>query len=417
MKPCHGIASLLIAAVLSQFGGCTRNGPVAGITSETTNGDMEMSLTLSSGAPAARVRVLVVEDGDWIGKVSESLPLILDTLYTDDRGGLALHMPIAHRRNLQIDNGEEGLFVRQVNAMLDTGGHPSRRKFSLAAYGGLSGHVHSDSGPVKELRLAGTALIATLDADSGYAFPRVPAGTFAIVAMADRGGSLQPFATHSIGIAAGVQQTGQDVGVLSSRIPVDDFEQGWKQTALGRILGEGLWYTATDIEEKGNSSVKVDLFNDSQAHAGSSVRAEFILGNRLSNPWSVMGFGIGASGTGDAHDFSGLTAISFWAKGQGTVDIRFMSRILTRETKDTAQYFHPVKLPSAWTWITVPVDSLRLPAAAQEDLHAFPWKTVAKEIMAVDFTVEPPSGKAGDTTVLWLDDIHFEGVSLKDIAH
>jgi hypothetical protein len=410
---------LISAALLSTglLSACFQDDRVAGATSETTNGDLKASVTHADGSPAARVRVLLVHDEDWLGKLAEGGSVVLDSAMTDANGSFSLRVPRKLRCNLQLDDQTEGALIRGANALLAAAGTPVPvRKIGLAAFGSISGKARSDIGSARELRLAGTAYAAAIGADGGYAFDKVPAGSFAIVALIKRDGVVHPFLTQSIDVAPGMHITGQDVGVAVDRILVDDFALGWKQTALGRILGDGLWYTATDIGDAGNSSIKVDYVTDSLAYDGTSVRAQYVLGSRLRNPWAIMGFNIGTSLKGNVYDFTGLTAISFMAKGSGWVNVKFLSKAVSRDFADSVHYYYPLHLPAEWTRITIPVDSLVRPAYTPDAARAITWAQAAKEMATIDFTVELPQSDHGDTTVFWVDQIHLEGLPLEAIA-
>jgi hypothetical protein len=152
-------AGLLAAA-------CTRNDRVAGATSETTNGDLQAIVKRADGVPAARVRVLLVDDEDWLGKAAEGQSVILDSAVTDAKGAFRMRVPLAHRCNLQIDGADGGVFLRGINT--DLGISTAGRTFGLAAYGSISGKVRSEAGSARELRLAGTAYAAAVGADCAY---------------------------------------------------------------------------------------------------------------------------------------------------------------------------------------------------------------------------------------------------------
>jgi hypothetical protein len=409
-------SALTLLALLSVLAACGRNEGLAGATSETTNGDLKASLTHADGTPAARVRVLLIDDEDWLGRLAEGKTVVLDSAYSAADGSLGLKVPLAHRCNLQIDGADEGAFIRNVNSLLPVKGSiPSANSIRLRAFGSLSGKARSDFGSAKELRLGGTAYAAPIGPDSAYRFAKVPAGSFAIVALINRDGIVRPILTQSIDVAAGADIV-KDVGVAADRILVDDFASGWKQTALGRILGDGLWYTATDIGDAGNSSIKVEYATDSLSFDGSSVRAEYVLGSRLRNPWAIMGFDIGTSLKGTVYDFTRLTAISFMAKGSGWVNVKFLSKAVSRDFADSVHYYYPLKLPAEWTRITIPIDSLRRPAYTPAAALAITWAQAAKEMKTIDFTVELPNSDHGDTTVFWVDQIQLEGLRLEDIS-
>ncbi len=402
---------LLAAVAATLLLGCS--GPaVAGATSETTNGDLQAAVTRPDGSPAAGARVWLIDDEDWLGKVAEGKSVALDSAVTDAAGKFTLRIPLTHRCNLQIEAAAEGAWVRSAQALTGSG----TRSFPLAAYGKVSGKVGGGLATAGVMRLAGTAYDAVVGADSAFAFARVPAGSYALMAIGKRAGAFHAYTARILDVAAGADLKGQDVAADAVSVLLDDFSLGWKQSALGRVLGDGMWYTATDIGEAGNSGVKVDFVTDTLSWDGSSVRAEYVVGSRLINPWSIMGCNIGQSIKGQVYDFSGLTAVSLMAKGTGVVNVKLLSRVVQRDFQDSVHYYFPLKLSPTWTRVTIPVDSLRMPDYAPAAARAISWAQAAKEMQTLDFTVERPQSNHGDTVVFWADDIRLEGLSLESLV-
>ena len=134
-----------LAGLLSACLGVYKNSDLAGGTSETSNGDSEASVTNADGTSSARVRVLLVDDQDWMGKAAEGRPVALDSFYTDADGVLRIKVPDSLRCNLQIDSRHEGLFLRDVGSHLQE--IASSRKLLLSPYGSVSGNILWDSMP------------------------------------------------------------------------------------------------------------------------------------------------------------------------------------------------------------------------------------------------------------------------------
>lgn len=433
------MAAVWMAAV--SLAACNRGPAVAGATSETTNGDLQASVFHADGSAAARVRVLVVDGEDWLGRIGEGRSPVLDSAYSDSLGRFTVKLPLGHRCNLQLDavapdtstqagavdsatgtlpagsdagTGAEAAFRRDAGTLL---ADPAEsRRFTLAAAGRVAGRLQSGPAEARALRLTGTAYVAEVEPDGGFAFPAVAAGSYAVIAVANRNGASRAIAAGTVEIAPGADLNGLDLVAASDRILVDDFALGWRQTALGRILGDGFWYTATDIGDKGNSSIRVDFVTDSASFDGSSVRAEYAVGTRLSTPWAIMGFNVGTSYNGDTYDFSDLTGISFLAKGSGIINVKFLSKAVSRLYQDSVHYYYPLRLPAEWTRITIPVDSLRMPANASAEVRTITWAQAAREMQTVDFTAEVPDSDPGDTVIFWADSIYLEGLSLDRLA-
>ncbi len=405
---------IFLVTVTLNFIDCSKISPIAGGTSETTNGDLQASLTHSNGTPAARVKVLLIDDTKWLVNIADGKPVTLDSAVTDDSGHFSINIPFAKRCNLQIDGQAEGLLLREANTLIDIHQIMSNRKFKLAAFASLAGSITLDSGVAQELQIAGTTYKTKVNSNGAYAFSHIAAGTFSLIAQVNLHNIVIPSLTQSLNIAAGNKNDSVNLHASISNIPIDDFEQGWKQTTFGRIIGNGLWYSVTDIKENGNSSIRIENISDSEAYSGSSLRAEYILGNKIASPWSIMGFNIGNALQGDVYDFTDVRALSFWAKGKGIINVKFLSKTISRLFQDSTQFYYPLSLPTQWTHFTIPVDSLRLPKNALPELKNYTWKQVASEMQTLDFTAEKPESKAGDTVVLWLDNIYFEGLSLKN---
>jgi hypothetical protein len=274
----------------------------------------------------------------------------------------------------------------------------------------------ADNGTAEKLRLAGTAYAVSVSADGSYSFGAVAPGAFALVAQLNQGGAMHQTLACSFEMTAGEQFVKNDILAFADKILIDDFTAGWGQTALGRIIGAGKWYTATDVEYGGKSSVSVSVVSDTQAYSGKSIRGEYLLNSSVVDPWSIIGFNIGTSLKGTTYDFSSLKAISFRAKGKGNVNVTFLSKTISRIYQDSAQFCYNLQIPPDWTLISIPVDSLRLPDNAPAALKSYTWQQVAPEIQTVDFTVEWPYSSPGDTVILWLDELFLEGISLDNFV-
>lgn len=403
------LGGLLLAGMA--LGGCGDARKLAGATSETTNGDIKASVTLADGAPAARVKILVVDDSLWLSKVMDGQSVVLDSAVTDDSGRFALTLPVGKRCNLQIDVGGEGLFLRGLNALADTTKSAPRREFRLTPFGAFSGTVRAASGMPEALRLAGTTYATPVSGDGLYAFDGVSSGNFPVVAAVYHSEALRPAMARSVEVISGDTALNQDFQVEVDRILIDDFERGWTQTALGRLIGGGFWFTNSDVRSGGNSSSVVTMVSDTAAYIGSSVHVQHNLGKSLSYPFATLAFPLGPRGK--SYDLEDLKAISFWAKGEGSIMVRFSSNAVFRLYADSVHFSHTQVLSPDWTLVTIPVDSLRVPDFAPAALKAWSWTQAAKEVTTIDFKASRPSTLPGDTVQLYLDEVHLEGIPLE----
>lgn len=97
-------------------------------------------------------------------------------------------------------------------------------------------------------------------------------------------------------------------------------------------------------------------------------------------------------------------------------NVKFLSKAVSRDFTDSVHSYYPLKVSPEWTRVTISVDSLIRPAYTPAAAKAITWLQAAKEMATIDFTVELPESAHGDTILFWVDQIHFEGISLENIS-
>jgi hypothetical protein len=408
MKHANTLARSAAAALLCLLAGCLQASKVAGGTSETTNGVYSASVAYADGKPAAHARVYVVDGGDWAAKVAEGRSMILDSAVADAQGGFQVKLEKDQRCNLQIDGGRGALFLRDVPYPEADADAPARSLTALSP-ASLSGRIQADSGTVRELRLSGTAYVSKVGADGAYAFPAIAPGAFDLIAVETRNGAVTAVAVKTVVLAAGQDSAGLDVDMASQRVLVNGFEEEfWFQTALGGMAGGG-WAA----EKSGSASIQTRISAAAgEAYAGKSLIADMMFQAGDPSAKARVGFSLDAS-----IDLSKMSAVSLHAMGTGRVYLRFHSRALNALSGDSVQFQYPIDLHSQWTRVSIPVASLALTENAPAALQGYAWADAAKDILEVDFVALPavPAGSNAATQSLGLDDIVFEGVSLKDL--
>jgi hypothetical protein len=198
-----------------------------------------------------------------------------------------------------------------------------------------------------------------------------------------------------------------------NRILIDDFSIGKLQTNLGRLIGGGWWYSVADGNRgNGESSVQYGVVNGPECWSGQSMRANFYMGTRLGYAWAIMGFYLSTSS--NVFNLSSMQALSFYAKGQGTIQVRLFSTLLDTLSGNDDQFSYNLASPSEWTHITIPIDSFRLAENSVAMRKGITWEQVAPSIQIIYFMASAPSiSNLGESITLWLDDIALEGVGLE----
>lgn len=405
-----GVATGLLASMLAS---CADN-KVAGATSETTNGDIKALITHSDGSVAVGARVFVVEDSLWLEKAADGRTVILDSGVTGADGQVVLKAPMDRRCNLQAMLGGEGFLERNAQDMADTGSGIRLHKINMTDLGRLGGILRADSGMAENIRIAGTLCSTLVSGDGQFSLTGVPAGLHPMVAGIYHSETELPALVRNIDLGIGENKDSLDLRVSPRSVLVDDFERGYGQTVLGRLVGAGRWFARSDSMEGGDSRNEVTLIGDTAAFAGSSLRVRHILGSKRAHPYSNVGFYVGtATIKGKVFDLTDVNSISFAVRGRGSLVMRFSSKAVNRLYMDSVHFVYTFPLPSTWTRMVIPLDSLKVPPNAPAALKAWPWSQAAKEVVAIDFKANPPTSVAGDTVDVDLDDIRLEGVPLE----
>ncbi|GEM_PF-3850715 len=205
-----------IAVVSLGWFGCVKSGQLAGGTSETTNGEIIAQVTRNDGRPAARIKAYVVDDQDWMAKVAEGRSVVLDSSNTDSSGSFRVNVHDFARCNLQLDGGDEGLFLGDFGADSAVTG---KLKLAIEPTGSVSGKVYPDTVVILSLKLRGTTYSSLIGSDSIYAFPSVAPGTFTLVAVVRRNNGVSVDSLRTVTVARGQKITGLDLDFRSKKIP------------------------------------------------------------------------------------------------------------------------------------------------------------------------------------------------------
>lgn len=409
-KQVKQVIFILIAAVSSALlPGCTHT--VAGGGTDYPNTRVAGVVHSNAGVPVPGARVQIIDEANWLADILNRQPVVIDSARTNAAGVFSIHRPALKSWNIQIDNRDEGLMTRNFGAQIDTT-KDTTYEFNLKPYATFSGTVQADAGTAQLLLLSGSAYQAPVNADKSYSFPALAEGGYAVITGTDIVGVQQRSLAASVQVNAGASITGQAIVAPVNRVLVDDFSIGGFVTNLGRLIGGGWWYDVNDSITGSNSSISLSVLSGAEAYAGQSLRAVYVLDPLSADPWAIMGFFLGKDSTN--YDLSSLTSLSFMAKGSGTVEVRFYSRMMDSINGNTSeQFFYVLPLPAAWTPVTIPKDSLRLPAGSAAYRQGYTWAQVAPTIQIIYFTAYTPQNNPGDTITFWLDDVSLDGMKLE----
>ncbi|HUI90989.1 MAG TPA: hypothetical protein VLX68_01970 [Chitinivibrionales bacterium] len=388
--------------------GCTAN--VAGGTDYPNTRTVAGVVHSSADIPVPGAKVKIIDDANWLSDVVTGKSVVLDSATCDKSGVFSIKPPASGAWNIQIDSKDEGLLARKFNEQYDSA-KDTTYKFNLKSYATLSGTVQPDAGTAQLLLLSGSGYQAPVNADKSFSFAAAE-GAYAMISGTETGGGQQRCLAASVQMNAGASVTGQTIVAPVNRILVDDFTVGGFVTNLGRLIGGGWWYDVNDSASGSQSTISLGVVSGAEAYAGQSLHAVYALDPQSADPWALMGFFLGKDSTN--YDLSSLTSLSFMARGTGTVEIRFYSRMMDSINGNTFQQFaYVLPLPAAWTKVIVPVDSVKLPSSCPAAQQGITWAQVAPTVQIIYFTAYTPQNNPGDTINLWLDDVSLDGMKLE----
>jgi hypothetical protein len=390
---------------------CAKAPTMAGATSETTNGQLQGKVMRPDAKPAAGAAVRLVDDEKWLANLINGRPMAIDSAIADDSGRFTIYVPLHHGCNIQIDNGNQGLLVRDIASSIDSG--VNRREFTLMPFAALSGSIVTESGTPDQLAFSGSLYRTPVNANS-FSINALAEGTFDLVAGVNSSTRTWSLCT-AVRLSAGAAIAAGGISASLSNLLVDDFSGGGWQTNLGRLIGGGYWYTVTDSAGGGSSSIAMSDDSSSAAYSGASRHVSYVIGATSAHPYGIMGFYIGVKDSAYVPATASLGALSFMMRGKGIITVSFVN-ILTdaAEKKRSVSFDYTVTVPSSWSRMEIPVDSLRVTSDNQSALLGKSWGQFNHSIQIITFMASGLQTATGDTVDVWLDDIALKGVSLRD---
>jgi hypothetical protein len=198
---------------------------------------------------------------------------------------------------------------------------------------------------------------------------------------------------------------------------LDDFENDDGYNNLSALLGGGGWFAYSDQSGGGNSRVLPTMVaglapaidTTSDAFRGGSLHCIFEIDTLFSAPYALIGVDIcsskDAGGSMSWFDLSKATALTFMAKGEGTVYVQFTCRPVDTSSGFLV-YEVPVTLSAAWTGCTIRTSDLP-EALSSTSSRPLPWSRGKTAVSNINFLAK----KKAD---LWLDNLTIEGMSPSD---
>ncbi|MBN1578457.1 MAG: hypothetical protein JW913_17985 [Chitinispirillaceae bacterium] len=199
----------------------------------------------------------------------------------------------------------------------------------------------------------------------------------------------------------------------------EDFNRMDGYNNLNALLGSGWWWAFSDGEYGGKSRVvpttqvglTAAIDTTANAYSGGSLHVGFQVDSLFIAPCALIGSDISENrDTGtigkDWFDLRKMTAITFMAKGSGTIYLQFTSKYVNGSDAYVFPFEIPCDLTPTWKKYTINSTSIQA-ATIPNTTITTPWSSGAALINNMTFL-------AKKNVDLWLDDIVIEGMNPTD---
>jgi hypothetical protein len=374
----------------------------SGTTSETEN-KFAMRVAGADGSPAAFAKIYLVDASHFDSLVNAGVNPVADSLYADSNGRLEL-VPEkfkGQKWNLLIYASGDAALLRNVEIRgADT-------TVALQKAGMLKGHTDLSAGT--RLVLDGSGISAEVDSSGNFEFSGIPQGNFAIFRTLAPAGESALIASVAVSGDTVVRTANAPEGLL-----LDDFEAGNGKLAISSLGAGGSWYLYT--EGKGTSFAPAGVNSDfplaladTGAYDGVSVAISIALDSNPVTPYGALACALGPDSGARNVDLSSLDSVSLRVRGSGQVRLFFASEYVhTNYPEESgADLGYTFLLPSEWTRIVIPRDSLLPPPTSSAAADSVRWPQVSGSVSLIGIGTW---AKAGETIHLQVDDIRIYGV-------
>lgn len=262
------------------------------------------------------------------------------------------------------------------------------------------------------ITLLGTGLKVVSDLDGNFSFGQLP--------RMERLYRISPDdSRQQVSIVPSAVLTSSDTFYLDTtmRALLDDFNDEVAEHLLHPFIGTGDWYvrkadgmTVTPASVVTNVA---DAFTEKNVWKNRSLVIEMTSsGGNGSGDLFIIGLEIGKGYTGTGancwFDLSGMSALSFMARGSGTVRVLFLSRFIKENYTGADHFEKSIELTDEWLEYRITPAELASPEESDAEADGIKWSQAADNIAEITFI-------SSQSLSIGLDDISIEGISFLDL--
>ena len=398
--------SLGAAAALALLA-CGQSQKTAGVITETTNGVSVTGAVRDSAGNAYTGAVVVLRSaGPCAGCAADSMAL---ARHTDSTGQYhfdslpagvytILSRPVAGgalARSFTISAGDSG--VRVGDSIV----RPTAEYSGVAKTPGGTGTIR--------VNVPGTDLSVLADEAGRFTLPGLPHADLFLRLTASAGGGRL---TLPLAAARATDTLTLDT---AESVLLEDFDDGDARHLLAPYLGDGgHWYAQADSGITCTPAGVVANPAAAVSAAGAWRNQSLVVTAAFPTPPAKSGLFVvalelstGLTGhppAGRWFDFSRMRALTFMAKGSGSLHVAFMTKTVWEKYGGESHFEAVVTLTPEWTEHVILAGDIAPPAGSPAALAGVAWKDAAPFVGELGFF-------AGENLVLGLDDIRIRGLS------
>jgi hypothetical protein len=380
--------ALVLALILSFFGGCFFE---EGGGSDQPN-RLQGKVTTGEGVPIASAHVRLYsgkyQPGPDIG-LAPALASLVKEVRTSSTGAFALPTE-GGDHFLELHNADSTA-VWVENALTDLKSAANLGNLNLADAASLKGLVVS-SQSVTSMLIAGTHFQTSPDASGKFTFPMLPPGRYRLVARMGPESGNQLVPVEVVNLEAGQSLDLDSLFVEPNQILMFNFDT---VENFSRLRGLTFPYSQTDAALLGGWWPRPQELVSAGAFRKKSLHAKL-------KEKQHIGFSMGLG----YQDLSKMTAMSFWAKGTGNIQVMFHSQ-LVNYGDPTFQY--QLTLNDTTTWHEYRILASDIVSNAPDSLN-YIWSRGSSEVGKITFYAHR------GPVEIWLDEIRLEGLTYRDLG-
>ena len=393
-----------IAAALALLA-CGQSQKTAGVITETTNGVSVSGVVRDSAGHAYAGAVVALRSAGTCPGCADS---VAKSAQTDSAGRygfdsvpagvyVVLARPVAGGALAKAFAISAGDSVLRVG---DSIVRPTTDFSGIAKTPGGEGTIR--------VNVPGTDLSVLSDAAGRFTLPGLPqADLFLRLSALTGGGRL----TLPVAAARGADTLALDTAESTL---LEDFDDGDARHLLAPYLDGGNWYARADSGITCDPAAVVDDPAAAVTTAGAwrnrslSVTAAFPTPPAKSGLFVIaLELSTGLTGrppAGRWFDFSRMRALTFMAKGSGSLHVSFMTKTVWEKYGGESHFESVVTLTPEWTEYVVLAKDIAPPEGSPAALAGVAWKDASLFVGEMGFF-------AGENLVLGLDDVRIRGLS------